>query len=432
MRWMFVLLLLLPVSYALVVESSGSVGQNPVIYGDVIAYAREGSIYVYDAVSKQENFVAIGSDPFEFGFIVVFETPEKGVDLNGDGDFDDEVIQFADVRDRKVVNTHVAGRHPSLFSDLIVFASPWEEVPNGNVSDAGVYDKGSVIVQFDRRKNETKVFGASGDFPVMTANAIVFLQDENKAGSDLDADQDRLDQVVSVLDRTSGKVSNTHFASMSKLSLSRGLVVFSDGLVKAMDVKSETLKDTKLEGSDPALFGDVVIYENDGELFGYALNSGARAKLQVKGVHPSIFEKKIAFVTSEQVLGDLNGDGKANAVVMRFARDNDADRDNISDFIDNCPDVQGLQPDHDRDGVGDACDKDSPPIDEEVHEAPREGNVLVETNETGSQESGAIEKGSHVAWYWYVLGAFILIAVAPFAFKVGVRYYRRRRKSFGF
>lgn len=74
MRYWIVALLviLLPFSYAVVVESTGKTGKHMVLYGDVATYENDGKVYVYDFTSKEESEIGRGSNPSIFGFIVVF------------------------------------------------------------------------------------------------------------------------------------------------------------------------------------------------------------------------------------------------------------------------------------------------------------------------------------------------------------------------
>ena len=93
--WLLAMLLALPFSYALVVGSTGQVGTNPIIYGELIAYEYLGDIHVYDVLRKEDYSFGPGSSPYIFGFTVVFETRETDEDLNDDGDTEDTVIRFA-------------------------------------------------------------------------------------------------------------------------------------------------------------------------------------------------------------------------------------------------------------------------------------------------------------------------------------------------
>ncbi|HLF54677.1 MAG TPA: thrombospondin type 3 repeat-containing protein [Candidatus Nanoarchaeia archaeon] len=423
MRWLFVLLLLLPVSFALIVESTGKAGSNPVLYGDIIAYERDGSIYSYDIARKEDSLIAKGVNPSLFGYTVVFETRED-VDLNDDGDIDDTVIQFANVRDKKVTSTKAVGRHPYIFSNYVVFSTKESELGVDFSNDGDEDD--DIIRQYDLVKKETSNLKAVGDFPVINQRVFVFSTLEQQVNVDLNADGDKQDSVLRIFDKETRQVSNTKVAG-ERLGLSKaGNVAFvSDGKIAILDARSEKSSETGQAGNSPAIFDDIVIFERDNNLFSLSLKNMTVASINLAGSHPSVFDKTVAFVSSEKDIGDLNNDGVLELIV-RYAGEQDLDGDGLSDFTDNCPSNPELQPDSDNDGVGDACDVDKPivksPEKVELSNVSEPQMPAVQSTEMFVTE----KEGS--SWYWY----FLIILLLPFIAYFGYKHYKKRQKGFGF
>jgi len=419
---LFALLLSIPFAYSLVVESTNSAGLHPALYGDAIAFEQDGKIFVYDLSKKELREISKGSNPSLFAFTVAFETKEDEEDLNSDGDKDDTVIQFANIRDKKITSTNAAGHHPHAFSSFITFSTKESELGIDFSNDGDMVD--DIIRQYDIDKKETANLKAVGDFPVLNQHALLFLTEEKQVDADLNADGDKSDSILRVLDQDSRKVSNTKIPAESLMLAKSGNAVFvSDGEIIIFDSVEQKSKGTKQRGNSPSLFDDVVIFERDGKLFGYALKSESIANLNVVGSNPSLFENIVAFVSSEKEVGDLNGNNVVEESIVRFAREEDIDGDDAYDFVDNCAAIINEdQEDSSNNGVGDACEtkKESPKPESKSESS--EPQVAQNATETPVSES----KG--IAWYWYLLAIVLL----PFVAYYGYKYYKKRQKSFGF
>lgn len=417
--WLIALLLLIPFSSALLVESTGRAGENPVFYGDNIVYERAGVIYVYDIPKHEERELSRGKNPSLFAFVAAFETRETDKDLNGDGDNDDIVIQFANVKDGNVVSTYSIGHHPYVWSKFIVFSTNEAELGIDFSNDGDMID--DIIRQFDIDKNETVNLKAVGDYPAINQRALIFVTDEKQMETDLNGDGDQSDNVLRVLDKESRKVANTPFAADRPLLTKTGKAVFaSDGEVVIFDAIEHKGDSIRQKGRSPVLFDDVILFERDGDLYGFSLRSAGLAKLNIKGMSPSLFENKVAFVSSEKDVGDLNNNGNDDDFIIRYAKEEDIDGDDVFDFSDNCAAVINEdQVDSNNNGVGDACDKEKPKPKEEETELP-----AVEQNATAVSS----EERESIPWYVYL----IVIILLPFAAYYGYKYYKKRQKSFGF
>ena len=404
MRWLLALLICAPFSLALVVGSSAEIGSDPVLYGDLIAYERDGNVHVYDVARKQDFDVGNGTNPSIFGFVVAFES--------------NKTIWFANVRDKSVVDTQSVGSEPYVFSDVIVFSTKESDLGVDFSNDGDLDDW--ILRQYDIKSEELVNLKAVGSHPVFNQRAIVFLTDESAVSADLNLDGDKSDVILRLLDRQSRQVANLKVES-TPASLSRlGIAVFeSGGTIRVMDVKDQMVVDTKLKGQHPVLFDNVVVFERNGELFGYSLEDDVFAKIQLSGSAPALFDDLLVVVSSEDDLGDLNGNGILGERVIRYAREEDADGDDVSDFVDNCPALAGEQLDSDGDGVGDGC----------ANMAQNESLYVAPMSNVTSSVPGQDKIYSGVGWYWVLL---LLIPFLPALWKFGRKYYRRRQKSFGF
>jgi len=427
MRTLLILLLVMPSVLALVVENTGIVGERPVIYGDIFVYERAGSIYAYDISEKSESEIARGSSPSLFGYTVAFETKEDDVDLNGDDDRNDYVIQYADVKDKVVKNLAAVGRHPAVFSRFIVFSTKESDLGVDFSNDGDLED--NILRMYDFDGKSVANLEAVGDFPALNQRALIFVTDEGQLGSDLNADGDELDDILRVFDRESRKVANTKLAAENLvLAKSNNAVFSSDGKIVVFDAVSHKAVETGLKGVFPAIYDDVLIFGRDGSLYGLSLDTKRIANLNVLGSNPSMFEDVVVFVSSEKDLGDLNNNGKSDEFVIRYARQEDVDGDGVFDFLDNCQAVMNVdQVDSDNDGFGDACDEETVSESNESEEVEKKESSDESVRNDSVQSS--VQKES--AWYWYLL-LVLLLPVLYFGGKFGYNYYKKRQKSFGF
>ena len=421
--WLLSLLLALPFSYALVVGSTGQTGTNPVIYGELIAYEYTGNIHVYDVLRKEDYSFGPGSSPYIFGFTVVFETRETDEDLNDDGDTEDTVIRFANVRDKKITSTNAVGHHPSIYSDLIIFSTKESEMAVDLNNDGDEDD--DIIRHYSIDSKEVTLTKVVGDFPVANQNYFVFQSSEKQIGFDLNADGDAIDDIISVYTRDTKEVKRVSVAGQRPILYKSNYAVFtSDGEIKLIDARTAKVTDINQSGSSPFISGDAIMFTRDGKLYGWNMQTKTVAKLDVVADQVSIFADRIAFTTSEKLVGDLNDDGKQDSVVVRYAREEDIDGDGVSDFTDNCFSISNNnQSDVDNDGIGDECEIDRLKKADKKPESNSEqpGQEKVAETETPGERKG-------IAWYWYVL----IILLLPFIAYYGYKYYRKRQKSFGF
>lgn len=418
MRWFIALIFVLPLCSALVIESTGFAGSQPVLYGEAVVYERAGSLFVYDMARHEERELGPGRNPSLFGFDVVFERDESDVDLNGDGDMDDTIIHVANIRDGKTKSLGVVGKNPNLFSKLIVFSTKESELGVDFSNDGDLAD--DIVRQYDLETEELTNLKAVGDVPVFNQDALLFITEEQQIRVDLNADGDKADSILRVFDRETRQVGNTKLVS-SKPSLTKsGLaVIVSDGELVLFDVKEQKAIETEEQGMNPSIYNELVIFERNGELFGLNVDSLQVSKIDIIGSYPSVFENKVAFVSPESKVGDLN-ENKQLEDIIRYARAEDIDDDDVSDFTDNCPKVENEdQKDTDGDGVGDECDEEGI----ELEPVPE----VVERNGSGN-ESTPVQEQSGFSWWWLL----ILVVAIPFIIWYGPKYYRKKKKSFGF
>src|SRR3989344_2389512 len=301
-------------------------------------------------------------------------------------------------------STNFAGEHPVIYGSFIAYE---------NNNSIYLYDVQSHKNTFVARGAHPSIFGytlvfdvqAVDDYPVATKNSIAFLTKEEQQGFDLTADDDKADTVLRVLDIQTRGVDNTRILA-TPLLLSNGTAVFSTDKIYIFDMKEQKVRGLPVNGNHPGVYEDKVVFERDGNLYAYDLETLQAAPLDIKGVEPVLFEGTIAFSSSESVLGDLNGNGVEESII----------RYSIEDF--------DHLPYEDCDSAGDSCAG--------LNAKPRKAKEKKSDVVSGEEITTPAEREPTYPWYYYALGILIAIVILPPLSYYGYKYYKKRQKSFGF
>ncbi len=318
------------------------IGEGPSISGSVIAYTsyeywyykepfiRKGMyglegdlngdgdwndyvIQYYDiSDGSSGNTRAEGRFPCISGSIIVFSTYEYKVekDLNGDGDKDDYVIQYYDISKKYLVNTGVVGgsrdEGPSVSGTVIAF-TVYEGSVDKDLNNDG--DKNDYVIHYyDISRKDLVNTGAVGgvreEGPSVNGSIIAFTTHEAGAGEDLNGDGDKNDYVIRYYDITNKSVVNT--GAVGRLpSVSGSVIAFTS-------FEDSAGKDLNGDGDK----NDHVIQYYDISKK-HLVNTGVVGGSREEG--PSVSGSVIAFTTHEgDIDKDLNGDGDKHDSVIRY------------------------------------------------------------------------------------------------------------------
>jgi hypothetical protein len=200
-----------------------------------------------------------GDDPPIYENIMIFPTKEHhlGSDLNGDGDINDTILRYQDLKTGQVINTTfiVSGAHHAIdiYEDIIAFIG-----------------KGSHIYCYDINTNTVSEIGATGSRLSVYEDTIAFS---------------------------------------------------SKGTIHYFDLKTQTLVDTRVFGYNPAIYHDMIVFHAFSPkptIWIYDLNTEVAVNTGIIGMNPTLYETIIAFTTSEiSVAEDLNGDGDTRDLAIR-------------------------------------------------------------------------------------------------------------------
>jgi len=258
-------------------------------------------IRLYDNTSKEMTDIAItGGFPDIDGNIIAFHTFERWVDrdLNGDGDVEDMVIQFYDLKTHTLTNTGIEGARASISGDLIAFHT-FEFLSKQDFNGDG--DADDVLIRlYNIRTGELITPNLIGKYPNLAGQQLAFETNEAVLAQDLNRDGDLLDNVV-----------------------------------RLYDLRSKTFDPTILMGAFPEFDGKRLVYSalesqinedltGDGDLGDsviqlYDLTSKIHIQTGIAGTSPSLYGDKIVFYTHESwVDQDLNGDNLIGDYVIQF------------------------------------------------------------------------------------------------------------------
>ena len=402
MRWL-VLLFIIPFALAVSIGDESVRGEHPSMYGDSVAFEDGGRVKVFDFTHDGEFDVGSGSNPSLFGFGLVY----------GDAG----LIKYVNVRDQNVI-TVGQGVFPSIYADEVVFSARESQLGDDFSNDSDRND--DIIQEYDVRSSELKNLKVVGKFPVSNQRYIVFVTEESQVNLDLNSDGDKNDGVIRIFDRESRGVSNGKVEGRD-LAISReGTIAFvSQGKLAFMDARTQKSTVTELKGEHPSIHGDIILFSKDNNIFGYSITSGELARVG-KGESPSLFGETAAIVVTDN-----------RGKIIRIITDEDGDNDDVSDFVDNCPETSGTGSDADKDGVGDSCGKkaDAPRPQEKPAVQAATVNKSAEPQSTNEESQTTNEE---LEWYWYVLIIAGVVIIGPYAWKLAIHYYKKRKKSFGF
>jgi uncharacterized repeat protein (TIGR01451 family) len=162
-------------------------GKNQALWGDWIAYQHavepDGPpiIHLYNLKTQAVlSTGAAGAYPAIYGELVAFTTEEVWLaqDLNGDGDRQDVIIRYYDLRARTVVNTGEEGKDVAIYGRYIVFSS------------------GGHILYFDIEAGRAFDTGKRGAEPDIFEETITYYVWEEWERLDLSDDGDKRDPIV--------------------------------------------------------------------------------------------------------------------------------------------------------------------------------------------------------------------------------------------
>ena len=282
--------------YDLLTKTLTNTGENAEhlsISGDIIAFTH----YDYDAVpwvyyynitkGTAKILEIVGEHPSVSGNVIAFQTPESRIyrDLNGDGDMNDNIIQYFNIITREHTNTGVVGEDPSISGDIIAFTNYEYAEPTPMYYDIA---EGTAIGP-----------EVSGEHPSVSGNVIAFQTPE--IYGDLNGDGDMNDNIIQYFYVGSGRTFNT-LMDGTYPSVSGNIIAF---------ITEEEAADEDLNHD-----GDIL----DSFLQYYDISTGQITNTAEAASKASVCGNIFAFSTPEDMINqDLNGDGDTDDTVIRYS-----------------------------------------------------------------------------------------------------------------
>ena len=302
-----------------------------------------------------------GGDPPIYGNIMAFPTVERfmGQDLNGDGDINDTVLRYMNLETGEVVNTRLiassAHHAMDIYENIIAFVGKgtrirYYDINTGTVREAEAtgsrpsiygniiaFASGGTICYFDLSTQtlvDTKVPGSS---PAIYRDRIVFHVSSPKhtiwtydlcTGAAVD---------TGIIGKEATLYENGVAFVTAEFSIAKDLNGDSDvhdSVIRYYDLANKTVTNTGAVGRYPALYGSRIAFttheryvnqdlNGDGKIAGdviryYDLETSQVVNTQKSGTEPDIYEDTITFYLWEGWVDlDLNGDGDQSDTIVR-------------------------------------------------------------------------------------------------------------------
>jgi len=242
----------------------------------------------------------VAAESFDNGIIAFYTYEgEVGVDLNGDGDMEDDVIRYYNVSSGITTNTTAVGYEPAIGGNIIAFLTDEFSVAEDLNNDMDMDD--TVIRYYDIASGTTNNTGEAGYDVAVDNGIITFTVSEGGFGEDLNGDGDSIDRFVWYYNVLTGLT----FSATTIL----GAYASKDGNIIAFETWEEW------DGIDLNGDGDAV----DSVIRYYNMSTATITNITAVGHEVSINDNIIAFYTSEYDIGDdLNGDGDMSDRIIRY------------------------------------------------------------------------------------------------------------------
>jgi hypothetical protein len=240
------------------------------IYENIIAFVGENSyIRYYDINTATVKDIGItGFHPSIYENIIVFAS--------------EDTIHYFDLSTQTLIDTKISGNNPAIYKDLIVFNTK----------------PGPTICTYDLCTGAIVKTGIIGENATLYETVIAFETPESSVTEDLNGDGDTNDWVICYYDLETQTITNTGVV---------GIFPTLYGTCIAFTTPEEDIN-ADLNG-DGRIFGNVIHY--------YDLKTEKVVNTRELGTEPDIYGDTVTFYLWENWTGqDLNGDGDLSDPIL--------------------------------------------------------------------------------------------------------------------